>query len=208
MDCLVQHLTVQINEGNTSIKCPVDCNESMKQDEIQKYVPNELFGRFERQGFLFLLFKFFQILSFNIKKNYSLKRLQLDRAIGAIPNIVYCPQCNTPTENADPNTTNVLCGQCYHWFCINCREHGHRNDCETAQQQAVNNRRSMHLPGIISPEAREREEKLRRKKEEQKTLSELKRSDKTKQCPGCKIWIEKTYGCHHMTCKNCNVCED
>ena len=66
----------------------------------------------------------------------------------------------------------------------------------------------IHLPGRISTEAREREEKRRRKKEEQKTLDELKRSEKTKQCPGCKIWIEKTYGCHHMTCKNCKVCKD
>ncbi len=66
----------------------------------------------------------------------------------------------------------------------------------------------IHLPGRISTEAREREEKRRRKKEEQKTLDELKRSEKIKQCPGCKIWIEKTYGCHHMTCKNCKVCKD
>ena len=66
-------------------------------------------------------------------------------------------------------------------------------------------RSSIHLPGRISTEAREREEKRRRKKEEQRNLDELKRSDKTKQCPGCKIWIERISGCPHMTCKNCHV---
>ena len=58
---------------------------------------------------------------------------------------------------------------------------------------------------MISTEAREREEKRRRKKEEQKTLDKLKRSNKTKQCPGCMIWIEKNDGCAHMTCRNCHV---
>lgn len=73
----------------------------------------------------------------------------------------------------------------------------------------------MHLPGKIltdgrerevrEREAREREEKRQRKKEEQRTLDELKRSDKTRRCPGCKIWIEKISGCNHMTCRHCKV---
>ena len=126
--------------------------------------------------------------------------------------MVYCPECNTPTENGDPTSMNVLCGQCRHWFCTQCREAGHRGECSSLDD--INsifnqgyNRHEMHLPGTISTEAREREERRRRKKEEQKTLNELKRSDKTKQCPGCKIWIERIAGCDHMTCKNpiCNV---
>ena len=63
----------------------------------------------------------------------------------------------------------------------------------------------IHLPGMVSTPAREREERRRRKKEEKATLAELKRSDKTKQCPGCKIWIERIDGCDHMTCQKCNV---
>ena len=55
MDCLVQHLTVQINEGNTSINCPVACIEPMQQHEIKKFVSNELFERFDRQRFPFVL---------------------------------------------------------------------------------------------------------------------------------------------------------
>lgn len=50
MDCLVQHLDVQINEGNTSIYCPVACTELMLQHEIKKYVSRELFERYDRQG--------------------------------------------------------------------------------------------------------------------------------------------------------------
>ena len=38
-----------------------------------------------------------------------------------------------------------------------------------------------------------------------KSLDELKRSDRHRQCPGCKIWIEKIAGCNHMTCKHCQV---
>ena len=126
--------------------------------------------------------------------------------------MVYCPECNTPTENGDPTSMNASCGQCRHWFCTQCREAGHRGECSSLDD--INsifnqgyNRHEMHLPGTISTEAREREERRRRKKEEQKTLNELKRSDKTKQCPGCKIWIERIAGCDHMTCKNpiCNV---
>ena len=124
--------------------------------------------------------------------------------------MVYCPECNTPTENGDPTSTNVFCGQCHHWFCTQCREPGHRDDCSTFDDtnhisNQGYNRPAMHLPGMISTDAREREVKRRRKKEERETLNELNRSDKTKQCPGCKIWIEKNLGCNHMTCKNCNV---
>ena len=126
--------------------------------------------------------------------------------------MVYCPECNTPTENGDPTSMNVSCGQCRHWFCTQCREAGHRGECSSLDDiNSIFNqgydRHEMHLPGTISTEAREREERRRRKKEEQKTLNELKRSDKTKQCPGCKIWIERIAGCDHMTCKNpiCNV---
>ena len=50
MDCLVQYLIIQINEGSTSINCPVACNEPMLQHEIRKYVENELFERYDRQG--------------------------------------------------------------------------------------------------------------------------------------------------------------
>ena len=55
MDCLVQHLNVQINEGNTSIYCPVACTELMLQHEIKKYVSRELFERYDRQGVSVLL---------------------------------------------------------------------------------------------------------------------------------------------------------
>ena len=50
MDCLVQHLTVQIEGGNTSINCPAECNELMQQNEIKKYVESDLFTRYEKKG--------------------------------------------------------------------------------------------------------------------------------------------------------------
>ena len=112
-----------------------------------------------------------------------LERLQTERTIDAIENIVYCPQCNTPTINGDSNSSNVFCAQCYHWFCSECREEGHRGNCYESNaiitpeaSQSWFNRLPMHLPGKIltdgrerevrEREAREREEKRQRKKEE------------------------------------------
>ncbi len=66
MDCLVQYLTVQINEGSTSINCPVTCNEPMLQHEIRKYVSNELFERYDRQGILTI-----EIVKFCVNRNFG-----------------------------------------------------------------------------------------------------------------------------------------
>ena len=54
----MQYLTLQINEGNTSINCAVACNESMQQHEIKKYVTNDLFERFDRQRLKLKALKF------------------------------------------------------------------------------------------------------------------------------------------------------
>ena len=139
-------------------------------------------------------------------------RLQTSRAIDALPNITYCPkqECNTPTENGDPNSTNVRCGQCNYWYCTKCLERGHQGVCDTFEDlnstaDQGHNRPFMHLPGTIESEDHKREARKRRKKEEKKTLEALKRSDDKKQCPGCKIWIERITGCDHMTCTKCEV---
>ena len=205
VDCFEQYLTITIESGNTSISCPGasengPCTEPILQHQIRHHTSNDLFERY--------------------------LRLQFERAVDHMSDVFYCPKadCATATINANPSSTNVVCGQCNYHFCTQCGEAEHFGGCDVDKSSDDESQRSKNplskifkLPGLLklgnekikhasSEEKSARERRRQRRKEEQKTIDELKRSDETKQCPGCKTWIHKTSGCDHMTCHDsCGV---
>ena len=205
VDCFEEYLTITIESGTTTISCPGvsedgPCREPILQHQIRNHTSNDLFERY--------------------------LRLQFQRAVDQMPDVVYCPkpECATATVNANPSSTNVVCGQCNYHFCTQCGEAEHFGACDEDKSSDDESNHSKNplskifkLPGLLklsgekiqntlSEEKLARETRRQRKKEIQKTIDAIKRSDETKQCPGCKTWIYKTSGCDHMTCHDsCGV---
>ena len=143
-------------------------------------------------------------------------RLQFVRTVEDMSDIVYCPkvECGTPTANGDPTSNNMKCAQCYHRFCITCKQPAHQGRCENEDNDSEPESIISQIPRRIkrifvkpyeSTETDSNARKRRRKKrlENLKNLAELHKT--SKKCPGCKTWIYKMSGCDHMTCQKCYV---
>jgi len=95
-----------------------------------------------------------------------------------LPNFHFCPNCPNGffIEEMEPGCS-PRCPNCSFTFCAKCRLLVHsRMSCEEA----------FKLQSI----------------EEQE--NGLWKSKNTKQCPNCKVYIQKTDGCSHMTCTKCS----
>ena len=101
------------------------------------------------------------------------------------PNIIHCPypNCDELIELNNLQMGNLLPQHfvsCYqnHRFCIRCREledHHDFNSCEGLNEQLLSEIKIVNKQGNYN----------------------------YKQCPLCKIIIEKVEGCNHMKCSNC-----
>ncbi|KAJ7632116.1 hypothetical protein FB45DRAFT_791002 [Roridomyces roridus] len=90
----------------------------------------------------------------------------------------YCktPDC-TQVYRTNTHATALTCPSCFLSVCSSCDEEGHDGmSCEESRLQ--------HDPG-----------------EQERRNDEWARDNGVKRCPACAVWIEKTEGCNHMTCK-------
>eukprot|EP01103_Thecamoeba_quadrilineata_P003010 TRINITY_DN12845_c0_g1_i1.p1 TRINITY_DN12845_c0_g1~~TRINITY_DN12845_c0_g1_i1.p1 ORF type:complete len:461 (+),score=56.07 TRINITY_DN12845_c0_g1_i1:42-1424(+) len=110
------------------------------------------------------------------------------------PNARWCPKpvCDTPLigKSSDPHFPKLKCLVCGTTFCFHCGSEPYHQglSCQEAQSETKNDQR----------------------KREEEDLRALKLKYDVKECPGCKICIERTEGCIYMTCrcgyKFCWVC--
>eukprot|EP00638_Chattonella_subsalsa_P001277 CAMPEP_0117744504 /NCGR_PEP_ID=MMETSP0947-20121206/6800_1 /TAXON_ID=44440 /ORGANISM="Chattonella subsalsa, Strain CCMP2191" /LENGTH=304 /DNA_ID=CAMNT_0005561469 /DNA_START=77 /DNA_END=992 /DNA_ORIENTATION=- len=158
-DCLKTHLKLKINEGKVSpqdMTCPHNvCERSLSENEISSllnYTDHDFFEKYKR-----------------FKREYELQKDPLN---------TWCPlpSCNAVFKK-DPDSTNAVCPDCNHKFCLKCFGPNHPFlTCQMAGQSA-------YVAWM----------------KERKRLSEG-----VKRCPKCKFYIEKNGGCVHMTCQKCS----
>ncbi|KAJ6664529.1 hypothetical protein lerEdw1_007186 [Lerista edwardsae] len=111
------------------------------------------------------------------------QRLKLEREVHLDPLRTWCPSadCQTvcqiePSESGQP--VPVKCQVCYLTFCSSCKEPWHlERACRESQL-------------IVAPS-------------EQGSLIRTDTEAPVKQCPVCRIYIERNEGCAQMMCKNC-----
>ena len=124
------------------------------------------------------------------------EELLLQKTLDSMPDVVYCPKCRTPSIE-DPDHL-VQCSKCRFSFCSLCMSNWHPGqNCMTpeAKLRILQARRQGRAMG---------EERLKQEKElinECLDLDYIKKE--AKQCPTCKIAVQKSEGCNKMTCGNC-----
>jgi len=90
----------------------------------------------------------------------------------------YCktPDC-TQVYRCSATATAMTCPSCFLTVCSSCDEEVHEGmSCDEKRLQGD--------PG-----------------EQERRNDEWARANGVKRCPNCSVWIEKTEGCNHMTCK-------
>ncbi|KXN86202.1 hypothetical protein AN958_10390 [Leucoagaricus sp. SymC.cos] len=88
--------------------------------------------------------------------------------------------CNTPDCSQVYRTTalpqELQCPSCFTEVCTACHDEGHA--------------------GMTCTERR-----LHKDPAEERKMEAWAAENNAKKCPSCRVWVEKTEGCHHMTCK-------
>jgi len=100
--------------------------------------------------------------------------------------IFHCPtpDCQFSAE-APENLLQFQCNVCGQSYCPKCkRTYHHRETCEEYAQR-----------------------KCKEEQMSEQQLEELAKKMGWKQCPKCHVYVERTFGCYHMKCKNpqCNA---
>ncbi|KAF2203129.1 hypothetical protein GQ43DRAFT_367585 [Delitschia confertaspora ATCC 74209] len=119
----------------------------------------------------------------NIFHRYD--KLSTKAALEAIPGFQWCPaqNCTSGQIHGDSETNPKFeCLGCKYTHCLIHNVPWHRK--ETCAQY----------------DYRRTDSKVRRA-EEEASAKVIKAT--AKKCPGCKAWIQKHYGCDHMTCSKC-----
>jgi len=118
------------------------------------------------------------------KQFVKYEEFTLVAALKGDPNVRWCPNpksCNNAIVNDRPNENKKLvCDQCHYAFCFDCNEEWHIGTCEELQEWKLQNNQV------------------------DKAFVKYTKSSNTQKCPKCKVRIQKSQGCNHMTCTNCS----
>lgn len=108
-------------------------------------------------------------------------RFDLQRTLEREFNLFNCPNAACRNIVAAPDGAKCIqCPECKKEYCMECKVEWHRGiNCAKYKEWAAENKDADAL-----------------------TLVFLQRGG-GKQCPKCRVWIEKNQGCDHMTCRKC-----
>ncbi|KAI0085624.1 RWD-domain-containing protein [Irpex rosettiformis] len=134
------------------------------------------------------------------------------------PTMVHCPVpfCQSPVSrppNVDedsPWERLRTCSECGYSFCAYCRRawHGTINECTMSSTETFVMEYVQLPEGSAGRELLERRygrKNLRRlvAEYEENQANKKYMDESTMACPGCRVKVEKSVGCNHMTCAKC-----
>uniref|UniRef100_A0A7I4EBQ6 RBR-type E3 ubiquitin transferase n=1 Tax=Physcomitrium patens TaxID=3218 RepID=A0A7I4EBQ6_PHYPA len=122
--------------------------------------------------------------------------LSLQRALDAMADVVYCPKCKTASLE-DPDHL-VQCSQCRFSFCSLCLSNWHPGQTCMSPEAKLRILQSRRQGREMGEEAIKKEKELIN---ECLDMDYIKRE--AKQCPTCRMAVQKSEGCNKMICTNC-----
>lgn len=136
----------------------------------------------------------------------KLEELRLARCLDGMKDVAYCPRCEKDTGDIvacieDEEDHMARCEVCGFVFCGICRQVFHPGvECLSPEEQLEALRRRQAGARSTGEEMRALEERLLNEAMNLKYLQE-----KSRQCPKCKVGIERSEGCNKMHCTQCDV---
>ena len=104
----------------------------------------------------------------------------LNQALAKLGDVSWCPTPNCQYAfifQAGQDSNNFNCPTCKKRYCLGCRDDYHPgNTCQ--ENRAMKN-----------PDAADQ------------MFQDFLKGSKYKQCPSCKVWVERSEGCNHMKCR-------
>ena len=112
------------------------------------------------------------------------ERLKLQKTLDAMSDVHYCPRCESIVIADEDNFAH--CTNCRYAFCSICSDDYHSNSsCD-------------EMTAIMK--------KIKKSKDKANELKSLRYIKKrARQCPTCKIFINRSEGCNKMTCAQCRT---
>ncbi|XP_044320733.1 E3 ubiquitin-protein ligase RNF14-like [Triticum aestivum] len=158
--CMETFCRIHVKEGTVfQLVCPgTKCNASIPPYLLKNLLREEEFERWDR--------------------------LLLDKALGSMSDVVYCPRCSMACL-ADEDK-NAQCQSCFFTFCSACKDPRHLGrQCLTPEQK-------LKASGKLT---------VREMVQEMLMIRSL--YNDARACPNCRMVISRSEGCNMMYCVNC-----
>ncbi|CAG8959282.1 hypothetical protein HYFRA_00013052 [Hymenoscyphus fraxineus] len=104
------------------------------------------------------------------------------------PDFVHCPLPDCPSGQIHDNTGMVEPSR---FFCVGC-----------SGESCLHHQVPWHHGKTCAQYDEDREDGEGQSSENRRSERFLRQSDRHRQCPGCRAWIQRSGGCDHITCKN------
>ncbi|KAK9844924.1 hypothetical protein WJX74_008697 [Apatococcus lobatus] len=110
----------------------------------------------------------------------------------------YCPRCSAMCLEADDGSNCAQCPRCYFAFCTQCQDSWHPASQPCLSPEVALQALKLRMQGMQASAS-----ELKQRENEFLSLKAIQKS--SKQCPTCKMAIQKAAGCSHMICGSCGT---
>ncbi|KAK9867526.1 hypothetical protein WJX84_010819 [Apatococcus fuscideae] len=110
----------------------------------------------------------------------------------------YCPRCSAKCLEADDGSNCAQCPRCFFAFCTQCQDSWHPASQPCLSPEVALQALKLRMQGMQASAS-----ELKQRENDFLSLRAIQKN--SKQCPTCKMAIQKASGCSHMVCGSCGT---